>query len=211
MEEVMYMRCLSLSVSFFLIFGCGAVASAQGTNDLGEDPHPSVQAQHMIGRYVFASGSVAGASNENCRHWATAGEMFVGSGQGGNISLQSGFWSPVSTLTEVDQQEDVPLPKALKLHQNYPNPFNPQTLIHYDLPKTCLVTIEIFNVVGQRIRLLSDSQSQGPGSAQAVWDGRDDQGRTMGSGVYFYSVTAAAGSDEVDISFRQTRKMVLVK
>ncbi|MEZ4745735.1 MAG: FlgD immunoglobulin-like domain containing protein [Calditrichia bacterium] len=93
-------------------------------------------------------------------------------------------------------------PETYALFQNYPNPFNPSTTIEFALSSASNVTLEIFNIVGQKVRtLVSDRMIAG--GYQAVWDGRDDRGTTVGTGVYIYRLTAN--------DFVQTRKMLLVK
>ncbi len=108
---------------------------------------------------------------------------------------------------EFDQLVDVPnlehpLPESFELSQNYPNPFNPSTTISYSLPRRSDVTIEIFNLLGQRVRTLVDeSQSSGPHKVE--WDGRDAEGKTVSSGVYLYRLKAEGGV--------LSRKMILLK
>jgi len=136
--------------------------------------------------------------------------------QGANNLLLCGFWLPAGLgPTEVEQGKELSTePTTFALQQNYPNPFNPQTTIQYDLPAACKVTVEIFNAVGQRIRLLSVAQSQGPGFVQVAWDGRDERGEMMGTGIYLYRVTAMAanaGDNSTGLLFQQTKKMLFVK
>ncbi len=93
-------------------------------------------------------------------------------------------------------------PETYALFQNYPNPFNPSTTIEFALSSASNVTLEIFNIVGQKVRTLV-SERMIAGGYQAVWDGRDNRGTTVGTGVYIYRLTAN--------DFVQTRKMLLVK
>jgi hypothetical protein len=133
--------------------------------------------------------------------------------QGTNNIVLSGFWLAGGGPVGIQSEEPVAMPTEFKLHQNYPNPFNPETTIEYDLPNVCLVTVEIFNTVGQRIRLVS-SHVQGPGRLTVMWNGRDDQGQAMVSGVYFYKVTASAVENkesDQQIQFQETKKMLFVK
>lgn len=170
-------------------------------------------ANYRIGRYVIGSGGVIGATSATHRHHATVGQTFVGGMQGTNHILRSGFWLAGGSPVGIQSEEPVEMPTEFKLHQNYPNPFNPKTAIAYDLPGVFLVTVEIFNTVGQRIRLVS-SYVQGPGQAIATWDGRNDQGQAMVSGLYFYKVTASAVENKESnqqIQFQETKKMLLVK
>jgi hypothetical protein len=99
------------------------------------------------------------------------------------------------------------LPKAFALLQNYPNPFNPETWIPYELSKAADVTISIFNVNGQMVRHL-ELGSKMPGhyvdtSKAAYWDGKNESGEMVSSGIYFYQLRA--GHDAA------VRKMIIVK
>lgn len=94
------------------------------------------------------------------------------------------------------------LPKAFALGQNYPNPFNPSTSFAIALPKASHVTLDVFNLLGQRVNRLYDAPAPA-GYLEIQWDGRNDQGRSVGSGVYFYRMVAG--------DFQQVRKMVLLK
>jgi hypothetical protein len=94
------------------------------------------------------------------------------------------------------------LPQAVALHQNYPNPFNPSTEIRFDLPTARDVQLRVYNQLGQTIRTLVDEQMKA-GSYRLKWDGTTSEGRSVSSGVYFYSLDAG--------DFSQIRKMTLVK
>lgn len=89
-----------------------------------------------------------------------------------------------------------------EVFQNYPNPFNPATTISYQLSKQGFVTIEIFNLLGQKIRMLLD-QSQPPGLHEVLWDGHDNNNRAVASGIYLYQIK----SDNRIVS----KKMILMK
>jgi hypothetical protein len=130
-----------------------------------------------------------------------------------NYAVRSGFWGSPVNVTAIGSKGESSLPTAFALHQNYPNPFNPGTTMEYDLPAACQVVVEVFNSVGQRICLVS-SRVQGPGHATAVWEGYSDQNEAMSSGVYYYSVTAAAldiATSDHQATFRQIAKMILLK
>lgn len=88
------------------------------------------------------------------------------------------------------------------LRQNYPNPFNPNTNIAFELAKAGAIQIDIYNAKGQKVRkLLADNLASGRHTA--AWDGKDDNGRSLASGIYLYRMTSPEGS--------QTRKMLLLK
>ena len=78
------------------------------------------------------------------------------------------------------------LPKTFELQANYPNPFNPTTTIQFGVPHSADVALVIYNVLGQRVRTLVDHEQRSAGRYSVVWDGRDDGGNTVGSGMYFY-------------------------
>lgn len=170
----------------------------------------SEQANYRIGRYVIGSGGVIGAMSPTQRHHATVGQTAIGTVTGTNHILRSGFWLAGGGPVGIHTEEPIAVPTAFTLRQNYPNPFNPETTIEYELPCVCRVTVEIFNTVGQRIRSLI-SQDQGPGHFFVKWDGQDDQGVVMVSGVYFYKMAAANNESHQPILFQETKKMVFVK
>lgn len=93
-------------------------------------------------------------------------------------------------------------PSAPELKQNYPNPFNPNTVIEYEVPTKDQVVMVIYNSAGQTVRKLFDEPSEA-GKHVVLWDGRNDQGVAVSSGVYFYQLLAG--------SFAQAKKMILVK
>lgn len=103
--------------------------------------------------------------------------------------------------TSVSEHPDV-LPREFDLLPNYPNPFNPTTSFAVALPVPSHVTLEIYNLLGQRVVKLFDGPAPA-GYLDLTWNGKDSRGRQVGSGVYFYKVEAQ--------DFRQVRKMVLLK
>jgi hypothetical protein len=99
-------------------------------------------------------------------------------------------------------EAEPPLPTHYNLAQNFPNPFNPSTTVAYSLKDAGRVTINIFNVLGQNVKTLVD-EYQAAGEYTAIWDGHDDDGNSVGTGVYFYRIKAGDFSD--------IKKMVLMK
>ncbi len=93
-------------------------------------------------------------------------------------------------------------PSRFFLFQNYPNPFNPRTTIRFDLPKQSHVTLTVYNILGQRIRTLFDGVK--PAGIYFVWwNGRDDSGRSVSSGIYLCKIRTGG--------FIQTKKMFLLR
>ena len=106
-------------------------------------------------------------------------------------------------VTGIDEPEgSASIPLSFALEQNYPNPFNPETIIEYHLPQNGPVEMVIFNLLGQRVRVLIDEVKRA-GSHQVRWDGADGLGHRVTSGVYFYRLRAG--------EFMQTRKMLLMR
>ena len=98
--------------------------------------------------------------------------------------------------------DNASLPKEFALHNNYPNPFNPVTNIVYDIPEATDVTLEIYNVMGQRVRTLAQGNHE-PGRYQIVWSATNDIGQALSSGMYIYRIQAG--------DFVSVKKLVLMK
>ena len=94
-------------------------------------------------------------------------------------------------------------PTEFALLQNFPNPFNPETTIGYELAESADVTLQIYNVVGQVVRTLIAAEPQSVGRYQVRWDGIDDRGTPVSSGIYFYQISAG--------KFQDVRKLMLLK
>jgi hypothetical protein len=105
------------------------------------------------------------------------------------------------TLTSVSADLN-PYTAGYVLMQNYPNPFNPSTTIEYQLPHEAIVRLGISNLLGQEVATLTDSR-QLPGRYKLVWNGRDQNGNPVSSGMYFYSLRA--GQQTI------TRKLILLR
>jgi hypothetical protein len=117
--------------------------------------------------YVFRDGSVE--SGERYRY-----QVMVYEGAGMVVSFEVELVVPVL---------------AVALYQNHPNPFNPSTVITYALPEGGRVVLELFDITGRRIRTLVDD-TRVMGRHREEWDGRDDRGRQVASGVYIYRLQA---------------------
>jgi len=108
---------------------------------------------------------------------------------GGNVGWE---------LVEVDRPEmEESVPTVTALSQSYPNPFNAAAVITYELAVTSNVTLEIYNLLGEKVATLIDER-QDPGQKSVVWDAS-----RVSSGLYFYKLTAG--------DFTETRRMMLVR
>ena len=133
----------------------------------------------------------------------STGDKFDGMGE---IKLVQGDFEG-DVATEINTEALAPkivLPKAFALGQNFPNPFNPSTTISYDVPEgnEVMVRLSVYNIRGQLISTLVN-EVKTEGSYQVQWDGSDNNGRQVSSGVYFYRIQAG--------EFGKTRKMVILK
>jgi hypothetical protein len=94
------------------------------------------------------------------------------------------------------------VPQKFELLQNYPNPFNPSTQIRFDLADASEVRLVVFNLLGQKVRTLV-AANMPAGAHHIAWDGRDDRGLDVSTGLYLYKLQAA--------SFVSCRKMLLTR
>jgi hypothetical protein len=93
-------------------------------------------------------------------------------------------------------------PAAYALENNYPNPFNRSTVIGYQTPSSGWVKVEIYNLLGQKVRTLVN-EYRPAGKYTVEWDGLNQNGEEVSSGIYFYRLSAQG--------FSQTKKMTFLK
>lgn len=94
------------------------------------------------------------------------------------------------------------IPQQYKLFNNYPNPFNPSTRIAFEIPKAENVTLRIFNISGELIRTLTEEHTSA-GRHEKIWDGKDDSGNVVSSGIYIYRLNAGF--------YDRSARMILLK
>ena len=103
---------------------------------------------------------------------------------------------------------DIPhAPLTFGLHQNYPNPFNPDTIIQFSVPVECKVELAIYNIKGQKVKQLVDDHFIA-GKHTVVWSGKDNSGKSVSSGVYFYKIKAKVNGKN---RFIKVKKMMMLK
>jgi hypothetical protein len=118
----------------------------------------------------------------------------------------TGFYRLIIGNEEYAKQnaEQIPLvPLEYALFQNYPNPFNSTTNIMYNLREKGQVTVEVFDILGRRVKVLANNESQNPGTHKIQWNGKNTNGNYTSSGVYIYRIRANEFSD--------SKMMVLLK
>lgn len=127
-----------------------------------------------------------------------------GAGQASVAELWLREASYDGTSTPIFENELTQIPQTFTLEQNYPNPFNPQTTITFDLPQDYQghVSLRIYDMMGKLVRELIN-EDRGPGRYRVVWDGLDQSGRRLASGLYLYQLRAGG--------FSTARKLILMK
>ena len=121
-------------------------------------------------------------------------------------------WTPLflKGALEVRQIPESNGPEDYSLFQNYPNPFNMATTIRFSVPAAGQVNLEIYNILGQRIKTLLENKRMSKGAYEASWDGKDEIGRMSSSGVYFYRLTVSVNNVEKG-SISKVGRMVFLK
>lgn len=155
----------------------------QGESDMEPVKVNGNYVMSATGQYTYTDEVLGGVSYE---YWIEGVEV------SGEISkFESVYASPAFK------------PTTFKLTQNYPNPFNPSTTIMFDVPEDTHVSIRVYNVNGQLVRTLYE-QDTSVGQHRVVWDAKDNNGRDVTSGVYFYRL-------EAPNKFTTTKRMMLMK
>lgn len=112
-------------------------------------------------------------------------------------------YGPKGQLDVRDVRNPSSVPTEYSLLQNYPNPFNAETVIKFGLKKPSDVSVEVYNILGQRVKTLINNEKMTAGVKEVTWNGRDDKGNDVASGIYFYRLKTA--------EFTDIKKMVLLK
>jgi len=98
------------------------------------------------------------------------------------------------------------IPDVFSLHQNYPNPFNPVTTIQYDIPEASLVRMDVYDILGRKVRTLVNHQHQA-GYHAVMWNGQNDHGVPVATGMYIYRITAESEAG----NFVSVKKLIMMK
>jgi hypothetical protein len=106
-------------------------------------------------------------------------------------------------MTGIKDENDLSLLRAFNLKQNYPNPFNSETAVKVELYENAVISLDIYNILGQKVRTISANEHKNTGIYTYKWDGTNDSGMACSSGLYICTLTAGG--------FKAARKMVLLK
>ena len=119
-----------------------------------------------------------------------------------NIKLAGAKGDLIQYVARSTESEVKLIPHDFSLQQNFPNPFNPSTEIRFDLPKEGHVNLSVYNMAGHKVRSLESGDMQ-PGYHSIIWDGTNDAGSKVSTGMYFYSIQTNG--------FQETKKMLFLK
>jgi len=181
--------------------GLGSAWVFLGGNPMDSIPDWGVVGTHhgTLGASVSSAGDVNGDSIED----VIIGQPASGSGK---AYVYKGDPSGVE-----DWDQPYQLPGDFELYQNFPNPFNATTLIRYHLPaissQQSAVSLKIYNIVGEEMRTLVDKPQKG-GHYEVTWDGKDNVGREVGSGIYFYQLRMETQKGGVA---QKAKKLLLIR
>jgi sugar lactone lactonase YvrE len=153
---------------------------------------------------VAGTGGVPGYSGDGAN--ATLAQLNMPTGIGldalGNVFIADTFNHRIRVVVNQPTPVGATPTGGVSLYANHPNPFSPSTTIEYSAEKATPVSLRVYNVEGKLVRTLVDGERRA-GTRAVSWDGRDDSGRAVSSGVYFYRIDSGRVS--------QTRRMVLLK
>lgn len=199
-----------------IIENCALIKFANGSYSVfynsGNEYYLSRQDADHLGNLINAepiviSANVTGYWNiKACSYQNTAtvdwndANYYELTSKGDGISLNS-LWTVRMDAFPVSNDDQIQSPGVYGL-SNYPNPFNPSTTISFGIKEAARVSVDIYNLKGQHIRTLMD-ESKAAGDHSILWDGCDDQGRAVASGVFLYKIHAG--------KYSSSRKMVLLK
>jgi hypothetical protein len=119
-----------------------------------------------------------------------------------NIKLAGAKGDLIQYVARSTESEVKLIPHDFSLQQNFPNPFNPSTEIRFDLPQEGYVNLSVYNMAGHKVRSLESGDMQ-PGYHSIIWDGTNDAGSKVSTGMYFYSIQTNG--------FQATKKMLFLK
>lgn len=195
------------------------VGTRAASATLKTDASSIENSKHRLVVYaVWFSGDLAPGNGSVAKLYFSTGPTWDSTS---SVPVDSQFYPPTSEMTFVNTTGDstwIPVfhkgalevkdvntptkPTVFSLAQNYPNPFNPKTMIRFALPKDSWVRLEVYNILGQKVKTLVD-EKLAAGVKEVEWDGKDGKGLEVASGIYFYRIKTD--------SFSDVKKMVMLK
>ncbi len=193
-------------LSYYAFAGCPIINSF----DVLETTGPGVYSLQLptfnsLSYYIGISTNQLNAGDYPMRtSWVGHSFMYIRNGNNGTLARNE-MVKKTWQFFENDVDEDVTdadVPAVYTLAQNYPNPFNPSTTIKFDMPVKGHVSLKIYNVAGQLVRTLTNEVWEA-GNHSKSWNGTNDLGSSVASGVYFYKLNAG--------DYESTKKMILLR
>ncbi|MFQ5605058.1 MAG: FlgD immunoglobulin-like domain containing protein [bacterium] len=145
------------------------------------------------------------ASQTTFRYKITAVDDASNESNYSNTVSTKGNWVP-KQAAEPSEDQPPGIPNQIAVHQNYPNPFNPETEIRFELPEDAHVLLKIYNILGEEARTFVDNFVK-VGFHSVTWDGRDEMGRDLPSGIYIYRLSVNSPKTE---PFTDEKKLTLL-
>lgn len=191
----------SCSIAVILASLVLLLAQAQANNEQHEGEARASQSNVVLRSANFSAGGFVVSTPEFTTGGTLGQPTPIGIGSDGEHELLAGFWPPYigEALSGI---RDIHGPLHALLCQNYPNPFNPATSIVYAIAGGGIISLKIFNVRGELVRTLVHANKT-PGTYREMWDGRDDKGLQVASGVYFCLLEAG--------NYLSVKRMLMLK
>ncbi len=169
-------------------------------NSQSEDGYTVERKEGPTGQYAKVTDAASNATAYT-DVTVTAGRQYFYRVRGFNSNINSSYSNEASVIiTDVNGEEAIPT--SFALYQNYPNPFNPSTTIKFAVPTPTQVVIDVYDLNGQKIATIMN-EGKAAGYHTVSWNGKNNRGADVTSGIYFYSIRAG--------SFTEVRKMLLLK
>ena len=196
----------TLNILYLLIY-CFAITLINNGNLFAQ---PSEN--HLILKSTIDQGGAVSKSTNYLLYDAIGQTSPIGIASSSNYRVFSGLLAGDLNnfkTEKVTSELNSDLPLHFKLYQNYPNPFNPRTTIEYDLPHPAQVFLSIFDLQGHNIRNFTTSTIT-PGRHGIEWDGRNELGFPISSGLYYYRIKIKP-KESGNREFVDIKKMILLK
>ncbi len=173
---------------------CVGIALATATEKADDQ---RAKSEYLMKKFVISGGGAPGSADGRLANGTIGQSTPIGVGTDGTRWLYAGFWFSQDLLVSV-----TPDILRTELRQNYPNPFNPLTNIRYAVAEESLVEAAVYDVRGRLVRTLVH-QVQPAGMHKVVWEGKDQAGRQVASGLYFCRMKTG--------DYTAVKKMLLMK
>ena len=159
------------------------------------------QQNTKIKRSVTSTSNID-AQSDSYKIRGTFGQNVVGISSGQQLKISSGYWGWIAHWAALETDEELIIPAEFKVKSAYPNPFNPVTNIGYDIPEISKVSIDIYNIAGNKVKTLVSKEHQ-PGRYKVQWNATNESGAPVATGMYIYKIRAK--------DFVSVKKLLLMK